>query len=123
MVCGENITIIIPVGCSGCQCPCSRRSTKLEGPLITVSYRSSYYGDWESYYIKTDEMGPTTFYARPVEDNDNIEFTFARNVAPEGQINKPRNVTFKSPERERQVLGQQPVCPNSGAFRSMTYTI
>ena len=95
------------------KCRCCQTSHKIEGPIISVSYRSSYQGDRESYYIKTDEPLPTTFYTRPGEDDASKEFTTifipsrreptvsaASPATTRGQQREVRNVKFKSLERD-----------------------
>ena len=113
--------MIVHTGSRKCGCPCSRRAARLEGPLITVTFRSSYHGDRESYYIRTDEIGPTTFYTHSREDNDDIEFSTTTfytqgemeeekggDFVPQSSVGGRRCVTF-----ERGVGGSAAVDPES----------
>ena len=58
------------------RCPCCRTSHKIEGPIISVSYRGSNQRERESYFIKTNELGSTSaFTTRRGEGDASKEFT------------------------------------------------
>ena len=58
------------------KCPCCRTTHKIRGPIITVSYRGSNRGGRESYFIKTNDLRPSSaFYTRRGEDDASKEFT------------------------------------------------
>jgi hypothetical protein len=71
------------------RCPCCRTSHKIEGPIISVSYRGSNQRERESYF---NELGSTSaFYTRRGEDDASKEFftTFFTTPCFSGPSNIP----------------------------------
>lgn len=64
------------------KCSCCKPSHKVEGPIISISYQSSYHRERESYFINNNQLGPRSLYSRSGEDDASTEFMTTFFVSP-----------------------------------------